>query len=99
MEMPLPAGVIFVDNVTKVAVFYQGVASMALAHADERHAVLSTPWFQLTVHALPPSQEALGTYPAREDRYIKLCFPVADLYHARAQTAHLGGELQSKANE
>jgi catechol-2,3-dioxygenase len=51
------AGVVFVDDVTKIAAFYQAVTNMALLHSDDRHAVLEVPGFQLTVHALSSSRQ------------------------------------------
>lgn len=95
MNMPSPAGVIFVDDVARIAAFYQAVVGMNVVHADNDHVVLEVTGFQLTVHALaPPSRDRADlAYPTREDSYIKLCFPVADLARARSTAARLGGEL------
>ena len=94
MKTPVSAGVVFVDDVDRVAAFYRGVAGMIETHADRQHVVLEMPGFQLTVHALSASDgHSHGDYPAREDTYIKLCFPVADLARARAIASSLGGEL------
>ncbi len=99
MATLVPAGVIFVDNVSYVAAFYQAVADMTILHADDQHIVLSTPGFQLTIHALHPSGSTPGPYPIRHDTYIKLCFPVADLATARALAATHGGHLLPADNE
>lgn len=95
------AGVIFVDDIERIAAFYQAVASMERLHADSDHVVLGIAGFQLTVHALPFGErnpKASG-YPSREDSYLKLCFPVADLADARLLAASLGGELWSSEQE
>lgn len=94
MNTPSPAGVVFVDDVANVAAFYRAVAGMTAIVADERHVVLEAAGFQLTIHALPGSEQGTsGPYPTRPDSYIKLCFPVADIAAARSAAAKLGGEV------
>lgn len=94
MNTLVSAGVVFVDDVARVAAFYRGVAGMKQTHADDRHVVLEIPGFQLTVHALASHGGDSGrAYPTREDSYVKLCFPVADLAQARAIASSLGGEV------
>lgn len=100
MNAPAAAGVVFADDVAKLTAFYRGVVGMRETHADDRHAVLEIPGFQLTVHALSGSESHLQrAYPTREDTWIKLCFPVASLAEARALASRLGGELWSADRE
>lgn len=94
MKTPVSAGVVFVDDVARLAAFYRGVAGMTEVHTDQQHVVLEIPGFQLTIHALSTHDDRPDRgYPTREDTYLKLCFPVADLAQARAIASSLGGEL------
>lgn len=94
MSLPSPAAVMFVDNVERISAFYQGVAAMTVAHADQAHVVLEAAGFQLIVHAIPYSDATEATaYPLREEGCIKLCLPVASIDSARSLAVDLGGEL------
>lgn len=95
---PLPAGVIFVDDIALVADFYRAVVGLQTVHAGEGHIVLAGAGFQLTIHSLP-DQVSARRYPTREDGYIKLCFPVADIARARAAAASHGGEIWTADQE
>ena len=92
MTSLLPAGVIFVDDIARVAAFYQVVAGLRAVHAGDGHVVLEGAGHQLTIHALPDGVAA-RRYPTRDDSYIKLCLPVADIARARAAAASHGGEI------
>lgn len=94
MTMPFAAAVMFVDNVDRISAFYQGVAGMAVVHADDEHVVLEAEGFQLIVHAIPHADADESTaYSLREDGCIKLCLPVVSIGAARAVAVGLGGEL------
>ena len=94
MNLPSTAAVMFVDKIERMSAFYQGVAAMAVVHADDEHVVLEAAGFQLIVHAIPYSDATETTsYPLREDGCIKLCLPVASIDAARPIAAGLGGEL------
>ena len=99
-DSPGAAAVVFVDDVARLAAFYQTLANMTMLHADPQHAVLEIPGLQLTIHVLRRS--ATGTdpdYPARETAHIKLCFPVDSIARARTTAAGFGGEVWSANNE
>lgn len=94
MSLPSPAAVMFVDNVERISAFYQGVAAMTVAHADQEHVVLEAAGFQLIVHAIAYFDATEATaYPLREEGCIKLCLPVASIDSARSLAVGLGGEL------
>jgi len=83
--------------------FYQALASMALLHEDDVHAVLEVEGFQLVIHALkgaPDAAAAPGGQPyVREDTYIKVCLPVESIAAARTTAAMLGGAIRPATNE
>lgn len=91
--MPVPAVVLFVENIKKVAAFYQSVADMTLVLEDDHHAILELPNFQLVVHGLPggTSASSSSTFEIREDSYVKFSLPVADIAAARTKAAEAGG--------
>ena len=88
---PVPAAVVFVADVARVAAFYRDVFGMALLEGDAGYAVLSRDGFQLTVHALQGEPMPLGG--VREDAYLKICFPVKSIDDARAGRGRAGGEI------
>ena len=94
------AAVVFVDDVARLAAFYQALAHMTMLHADPQHAVLEIPGFQLTIHSLRRSDSAAASaYPARETAHVKLCFPVDSIARARTTAAGFGGEVWSANKE
>jgi predicted enzyme related to lactoylglutathione lyase len=99
-DSPGAAAVVFVDDVARLAAFYQTLANMTMLHADPQHAVLEIPGLQLTIHALRKSPAGTSPdYPARETAHIKLCFPVDSIARARTTAAGFGGEVWSANNE
>jgi predicted enzyme related to lactoylglutathione lyase len=90
------AAVVFVHDVPRMTAFYRDLANMQRVDGDDRHTVLERDGFQLTIHALAGAGTDFST---REDTYIKLCFPVADLAAARVLAGELGGELWPVARE
>jgi predicted enzyme related to lactoylglutathione lyase len=88
---PVPAAVVFVADVARVAAFYAQVFGMARIEGDAGYAVLEGAGFQLTVHALQGEPMPLGG--VREDTYVKVCLPVESIEGARARAARAGGEI------
>lgn len=88
--------VIFVGNVERVAGFYRSVAAMAVVAGDESHQVLEIEGFQLVIHRIPGEVESEQPAVSREDSYIKICLPVANLDEARASAAENGGVVKGK---
>lgn len=95
---PLPAVVLFVADVQRLADFYCKLAEFAVVHQDADHAVLERDGFQLVLHALrgEPAPALLpdGMPALREDSYTKLCLPVTTIAKARSQAAALGGFIK-----
>ena len=102
-RLPKPSAVLFVANVPNMTAFYRTLASMALLHDAAGHAILEIDGFQLVIHALRGAPDAaaapVGKVPAREDTYIKLCFPVESIAAARSRAAALGGTIQPASSE
>jgi predicted enzyme related to lactoylglutathione lyase len=102
-RLPKPSAVVFVANVPRMTQFYQTLASMALLHEDERHAVLELEGFQLVIHALKGAPDTgaapVGQLHVREDTYIKVCLPVESIAAARTTAARLGGTIRPAASE
>jgi hypothetical protein len=100
---PTPAAVVFVADVQRVSSFYRELASMRVLAQDPTHCVLEIDGFQLTIHALRGEPSAAthpnGAVSAREDTYIKLCFPVGSIAAARALAATLGGSIKPAKHE
>lgn len=92
---PVPAVVLFVRDVPRMAEFYREVGGMSVLEADADHVVLEAAGIQLVVHALrdAPAPDPGGVVP-REDSYFKFCLPVPSLTAARAVAARYGGALK-----
>jgi len=87
---PGPAAVVFVADVSRVAMFYRDLFSMHVLQEANDFAVLECDGLQLTIHALYGEP---GDTATRFDTYVKLCFPVDSLAATRARAPSLGGEL------
>jgi len=102
-EDPGAGAVLYAKNVPRVSAFYSGVAGPHLVHAEEGHAVLASPTFQLVVVALPEKLVAridVATPPVRrEETPLKLVFRVGSLSAARDAALALGGELNPPTRE
>lgn len=100
---PMPAVVLFVDDVRRMAQFYRDVAHMVVVHEEAGHAVLEAAGMQLVVHALPPGvsngPSAHQPVEVREDSYWKLCLPVERIASARIAAAAHGGSIASTDRE
>ena len=100
MTGPLAAVVLFVDDVPRLAAFYQSLAGMTLVQSDEQHAVLEAASFQLTIHAIGTAGHTpAAAYPVRGDSYVKFCLPVDSIARARASAAARGGEVWDPSRE
>ena len=75
--------VVFVKDVDRVARFYQRLAGMSVQDEEPGLCVLTSAGFELVIHAIPPQYAegiAIADPPeAREDSYLKLVLPCADL--------------------
>jgi hypothetical protein len=93
--MPKPSAVLFVDHVPEMAAFYRELVAMTVIHEAPDHVVLEIEGMQLVIHSLPekPEGNLTNSQPVqvREDSYLKLCFPVANIAFARARALALGG--------
>lgn len=93
--------VVYVLDLPRLAAFYAAVLGLAQRHADDTHAVLQSPDFQLVLHAIPPAiarDIRIAVPPvAREDTPIKLFFTVDALARAQAQVRRLGGVADAPA--
>lgn len=87
----LPAAVVFVADVARVAAFYREVFGLVDVEGDAGYAVLEGSGFQLTVHGLQGEPMPLGG--VREDTYVKICLPVSRIDEARARALRAGGEI------
>ena len=97
MRMPSPAAVVFAADVARVAAFYRTLFGMRHVEGDATYVVLERDGFQLTIHGLRGEPAATGA--AREDTYVKLCFPVDSLAGVRREAAALGGALGPAGDE
>ena len=101
--LPKPGAVIFAKNIERIAKFYEGVALLAVVHAEPDHVVLESDAIQLVIHGIPKAiaDSITITQPpaVREDTPIKLFFPVPSLADARARAAALGGHLNPSQKE
>jgi predicted enzyme related to lactoylglutathione lyase len=100
---PMPSVVLFVDDVRRMAGFYQTVAAMSVEHAADDHAVLESHGMQLVIHGIPihlrePRAET-SEVEVREDSYFKVCLPVDSIATARERAAALGGRIAPVAKE
>lgn len=95
------AAVIFAADHARLARFYVALTEMVQTHTDADHTVLESAHFQLVLHALrgEPDAAAAGMPAAREETYIKLCFPVRDLAVARTHAIAFGGRLKDPEAE
>ena len=91
MRLPSPAAVVFVAGVARVAAFYRTVFGMRQIEGDAAYVVLERDGFHLTIHGLRSAPASSGA--AREDAYVKLCFPVDSIANVRREAAALGGEV------
>lgn len=90
---PLPAAVVFVDDVARMAGFHAALTGMRQVHGDDGRVVLEAAGFQLTVHALLDAHGGATDHALREDTLVKMCLPAPSLAEARRTAAALGGGL------
>jgi predicted enzyme related to lactoylglutathione lyase len=91
MSASTAAAVVFVADVARMMEFYRSVFDLRTVECDDTFAVLESDVFQLTIHGLRGEPAASGA--AREDTYVKLCFPVDAIDAARTRAMTLGGEI------
>ena len=92
-HLPSAAAVVFVDDVERMAAFYEAVGGLRRLQGDGQHVVIEAAGLQITIHALRRRGARPATYPLRHDSSIKLCLPVDRIARARAAAAALGGEV------
>ncbi len=95
--------VIFAKDLTRVARFYQDIASLCVVHVELDHVVLESKHMELVIHAIPQriAEEIIIADPPelRAETPIKLFFAVASLDDARSKAPALGGALGPKSKE
>jgi hypothetical protein len=103
LHIPVPAVVLFVEDVALLTRFFQHIGSMKISHQDDDHAVLEIGGLELVIHAIPksvlPSRDSSVPVSVREDANWKLCLPVEGIATARARASELGGFIKPLANE
>lgn len=97
------AGILFANNISVTARFYEHVAEMSVFQTEEDHAVLGTGSFRLIVHKIPDrlvqKTDMEAPLRVREGTAIKLSFCVDDLAQARETAAAMGGVLYGREHE
>lgn len=95
------AAVIFAADHAHLGRFYAALTNLEQTHADADHTVLESLQFQLVLHALrgEPNPATDGPPQAREDTYLKLCFPVTDLAVVRKHAPDFGAWLKGPEAE
>ena len=95
--------VLFVQDLARVAVYYEKVAGLRKMHTAADHIVLKAGSYELVVHAIP---EALAgatfiesPLSIREDCTVKLVFFIDSISSARKLTARWGGILNGPDRE
>ncbi len=95
--------VIYAKDLARVSRFYEQVAGLHVAHAEDDHVVLMSGAFQLVLVAVPErlaaSIELTDPPRLREDTAIKLVLVVTDLAATRDMAPSLGGRLLPAARE
>jgi hypothetical protein len=104
MSSPGCAAVLFAKDHRLLASFYRDVAGLRdVGGGGADHVKLVSGEFTLWVHQIPDRYArniAISNPPVvREMTAIKLCFPCADLSHAREAAARLGGKLYDSNRE
>lgn len=102
MDEDAQAGaVIYVEDVPRVARFYEALAAMHTVVAEADHHVLATAAVQLVVHAIPQNLRgaASADFTPREGGAVKLFFTVPSLAAVRERAPALGGRLQPQDKE
>jgi len=98
-----PGAVIFAKDLACLARFYQELLGLQVLERERGHVVLESEHLQLVIHAIPkPHAQSIhiSVPPAlREERAIKLFFPVDSLAVARQLAAALGGGLSPVSKE
>ncbi len=97
------AAVLFTVNVDALAAFYERIAEMRRAHAEDDFVILMKDSFQLTVHRIPEQLAAgiSGSSPpaVRESVAVKLAYRVSDIAASRQIAPDLGGLVYGPERE
>lgn len=100
---PKPGAVVFAKDPARVARFYQEIAGLSVVQTEDGHIILESEDIQLVVHAIPKrvadTIDIADPPKLRDERAIKLFFPVASLAVARDKAPSLGGGLSAKGKE
>ena len=100
---PKPGAVVFAKDPARVARFYEVIAGLSVVQTENGHIILESEDIQLVIHAIPKRVADTITIASppklREERAIKLFFPVASLAEARDKAPSLGGGLSAKEKE
>ena len=100
---PKPGAVVFAKDPARVARFYEEIAGLSVVQVENGHVILESEDIQLVVHAIPKRVADTITIAnppeLREERAIKLFFPVESLAEARDKALALGGGLSPDKKE
>jgi predicted enzyme related to lactoylglutathione lyase len=100
---PDAAAVLFTIDLARIAQFYETVAGLRVAGAEDDHVVLENGSFRLIIHQIPAQYAKhirIDDPPAvREAGAIKLSFPVVSIADAREAAARLGGSVYPAGRE
>jgi len=97
------AAVIYAKDVSRLSAFYEGVAGLAIMHAEAGYASLESASLQLFIVAMNPdiaSRVQIARPPVpRENTALKFIFPVVDIAAARQLATEAGGMLKPASAE
>jgi len=100
---PKPGAVVFAKDPARVARFYEVIAGLSVVQVENGHVILESDVIQVVVHAIPQrvaDSITIASPPElRDERAIKLFFPVASLAEARDKAPALGGGLSPEKKE
>lgn len=99
----LIGAVLYAKDLERLVAFYAAVAGIGPPATEKGYAILGSAPSQLVILRIPKRiAEAIdiATPPEpREDTALKLVFGVADIAHARARAAELGGAMNAVERE
>jgi predicted enzyme related to lactoylglutathione lyase len=100
---PKPGAVVFAKDPARVAKFYEVIAGLSVVQVENGHVILESGVIQVVVHAIPQRIADTITIASppklRDERAVKLFFPVASLAEARDKALAMGGGLSPVKKE
>lgn len=86
--------ILFVDDVTRMQAFYEGVLGLAVLTAEPGWVQLDAGGVVFALHAIRPGSKQPEPAPERVDANTKLCFHVDDVDAARAALVGAGVRMR-----